>query len=299
MSGKSAVASLKDAMGTLAALGALLQGQGAAADPPPKPGTEEFGLTQKELVQSVEKVEGLIAKCMREHGFQYVPSDYKTVRRGMSADKSLPGLSEEEFIQKYGYGVSTTYTGDPPQLKEGYSPAREGLGEQNVQIFKNLSPVDRVAYNRALLGENTDATFAVGLETEDFSRTGGCTRTAIAQVFQPEQLTATYYNPKDALVNKHPKMIGALRVYAATMREAGFDYDHPDEVEADIRKRLDALTAGGTIPVSEMSPAQTKALKELQDYERRVAAKDFELTESIFDPVEESILEEMYAQRVQ
>ncbi|MGH9369456.1 MAG: hypothetical protein ACRD3M_17515 [Thermoanaerobaculia bacterium] len=277
----------------------LLLGNAAGADPAPAPGTEEFGLTQKQLVQSVEKVEALIAKCMREQGFQYVPSDFKTVRRGMTADKSLPGMNEEEFIQKYGYGVSTTYTGEPPQLKEGYSPAREGLGEQNIRIFKNLSPADRVAYNRTLLGENNDATFAIGIETEDFSWTGGCTRAAIEQVFEPEQMKASYYNPKDALVNKHPRMIGALRVYASTMREAGFDYNHPDEVEADIRKRLDALTAGGTIPVGELSPVQAKALKELQDYERRVAVKDFELAESIFDPVEESILKEMYAQKVQ
>ena len=28
-------------------------------------GGEEFGLTQKELVQSIEKVESLIAKCMQ------------------------------------------------------------------------------------------------------------------------------------------------------------------------------------------------------------------------------------------
>lgn len=280
------------------AFAVVLSAGDAGAEPAAVPGTEEFGLTTKQLVQSVEKVEGLIAKCMREQGFQYVPADYKTVRRGMSADKSLPGVSEEEFIQKYGYGVSTTYTGEPPQLKEGYSPARVGLGEQNIEIFKNLSVADQVAYNRALLGENTDATFSVALEIEDFSRTGGCTRKGIEQVFEPEQLKATYYNPKDALINKNPRMIGALRVYASMMREAGFDYDHPDEVEADIRRRLDALTAGGTIPVDAMSPAQLKALKELQDYERRVAVKDSELAVSIFDPVEESIQEEMYARPV-
>ena len=96
----------------------------------------------------------------------------------MSADKNLPGVSEEEFINKYGFGVSTLYTGQPPQLAAGYSPGKVGLGERNVQIYKNLSPADQVAYNRALFGDNTDATFAVGIEIEDFSRTGGCTRSA-------------------------------------------------------------------------------------------------------------------------
>ena len=276
----------------------LLLAGGVGAEPAVSPGMEEFGLTSRQLVQSIEKVEASIARCMREQGFEYVAADARTVRQGMNADKSLPGLSEGEFISRHGYGVSTTYTGQPPQLAAGYSPARVGLGEKNVAIFKQLSPADQVAYNRALLGEHTEATLAVGLETEDFSRTGGCTREAIAQVFEPEQLKTTYYNPKDALINKDPRMIGALSVYSSMMRDAGFDYRHPDDVEADIRQRLDALTAGGTIPVDKMSAAQLAALEELQNYERRVAAKDYELAVSIFDPVEERIEEEMYARPV-
>ena len=262
-------------------------------------GTEEFGLTRAQLVQSVEKVEALISKCMREHGFEYVAADYNTVRKGMSADKNLPGLSEEEFVAKYGFGVSTLYTGQPPQLAEGYSPAKVALGERNVQIYKTLSPADRVAYNRALFGENTDAAFAVALENENFSRTGGCTRKAIEQVFTPEQLKATYYNPKDALINKDPRMKSALRRYASEMRKAGFQYNHPDEVEPDIRERLAAITKGGTIPIEKMSPEQRGALKTLQDYERKAAAKNLRLQHEVFEPVEEKILEEMFARKPQ
>lgn len=263
------------------------------------PGTEEFGLTPKQLVQSVEQVESLIAKCMREEGFQYVAVDYITVRKGMSADKKLPGMREEEFIKQHGFGVSTTYTGRAPQLSSGYSPARVGLGERNIQIYRSLSPADQVAYNRALLGQNVDATFAVGLETENFSRTGGCTRKAIELVFDPEQLKATYYNPKDALINKDPRMKNALRKYSDEMRRKGFVYHHPDEVETDIRERLDALTNGGAISVDEMSPEQLAALEKLQDYEREVAVANFELAEKYFDPVEELIEREMFARDVQ
>lgn len=268
------------------------------AQPPVAPGTEEFGLTPKQLVQSIEKVEALISKCMREQGFEYVAVDYITVRRGMGADKNMPGLSEEGFIDRYGFGLSTMYTGRPPQLSRGYSPAKVGLGERNVRIFEDLSQADQFAYNRVLFGENTDATFAVGLETENFSRTGGCTRKAIEQVFEPEQLKAIYYNPKDALISKDPRMKAALRKYGAEMRKAGFDYNHPDEVEPDIRNRLAALTKNGTIRVEEMSPEQRIVLKKLQNYELQVATKNFELAEELFDPVEEKIEREMYAREV-
>lgn len=271
---------------------------GARAQSGAELGTVEFGLTQRQLVRNIESVEALIARCMRAQGFQYIAADYNTVRRGMSADKRLPGMGEEEFIAKYGFGVSTMYTGEAPQLATGYSPAKVGLGERNVVIFKRLSPADQVAYNRALFGQNSDASFAVGLETENFSRTGGCTRTAIEQVFEPDRLKATYYNPKDALVNKDPRMKAALREFAAEMRKEGFAYNHPDEVETDIRQRLDALTAGGSIPVDQMTPDQRVALEELRNYERQVGIVTFELAEEIFDPVEEKIERELFAREV-
>jgi hypothetical protein len=216
----------------------------------------------------------------------------------MSADKRMPGIGEEEFIAKYGFGISTLYTGRPPQLVDGYSPGKVGLGERNVQIFQSLSPASQVAYNRALLGEDTSATFAVGLETENFSRTGGCTRAAIEAVFKPDQLNANYYNPNDAVINKDPRMKAALREYAAEMRKRGFDFDHPDDVETEIRERLAAITSGSTVPVEKMSPESLKALRALQDYEREAAVVNFELAEEIFDPVEELIEREMFARDV-
>jgi len=277
----------------------LFLGGRAAAQAPAGMGTEEFGLTPKQLVEAIEKVEALVSKCMREQGFEYVAVDYNTVRKGMDADKTMPGVSEKDFMRKFGFGLTTTYTGEPPQLATGYSPGKVGLGKQNVQIFKNLAPADQVAYNRALFGENTGATFAVALEIENFSLTGGCTRKAVAQVFKPDQLQATYYNPKDALINKDPRMKAALRKYAAEMRKAGFSYDHPDDVEHDIRKRLAALTNGGTILVEKMTPAQQAGLKELQNYERRVATKNFQVKEDVIDPVEEKIEREMFARKPQ
>ena len=262
------------------------------------PGTDEFGLTSRELVQAVEKVEALIAQCMREQGFEYVAADYNTVRRGMSAIMSLPGLDEEEFINEYGFGMSTLYTGQAPQLADGYSPGKVGLGERNVQIFNNLSPADQVAYNRALLGENTDMTFAVALDIEDFSRCGGCTLMAVEQVFEPEQLKETYYNPRDALILKDPRMRDVLRQYADEMRKNGFEYTDPEEVEADVRERLYAITGGGTVPLEELSPEQLAALQKLQEYERRVSVINYELEEELIEPVEEEIEEELFAREV-
>jgi hypothetical protein len=236
---------------------------------------------------------------MREEGFQYIAGSYDTVKAGMSADKRLPGLNEEEFVNRYGFGVSTFYTGKPPQLATTYSPAKVGLGEKNVEIFKNLSPSDQAAYNHALLGENLTATLSIAVETENLSQTGGCTRKALEKVFKPDQVTPTHYNPQDGLINKDPRMRSALRYYQIEMKKSGFDYNHPDQVEPDLRTRLDALTDESKIPIEKMSAEQHAALKKLQEYELGVSRKSFQLQEEVLTPVEERIQQEMFSRKVQ
>jgi hypothetical protein len=268
-------------------------GQGNSSGQAPLPGTEEFGLTKEGLVTSIEAVESLIAGCMREAGFDYIAVDYATVRRGMVSDKSLPGLSEREYFVRHGYGISTLYTGLPPQLADEFTPAKIGLGEQNVRIFNALSPADQVAYNHTLFGEHPDATFAVSIEQENFARTGGCTREAIEQVFTPEQLSATYYNPKDAMINQDPRMVAALEKYSECLRAAGFDYSHPDDLEPDFRKRLDAITDGQ--PLQALSSDALTALQALQAEERAAAVASFDCEVQYFEPAEDLIEREMYA----
>jgi hypothetical protein len=257
-----------------------------------KPGTEEFGMTKEELVRNIEAAEALIAECMRAAGFEYVAVDYDTVRKGMTADKALPGVTDEQFVAQYGYGISTLYTGQSPQLAEVPTAAQIGLGEQNIGIFKSLSASDQVAYNLTLFGKNPDATFAVSLEAEDFSRTGGCTRTAVEKVFTTEQLSTTYLNPKDALIAADPRMIAAVKEFADCVREAGFNYNNPGEIEADIKNRLDALTKG--LPLEALSPDARAALTELQGEERAVAVVATECEANIIEPVAVQIERELY-----
>ncbi len=258
-----------------------------------RPGSEEYGLSKQELVQSIEDVEAHIAECMSEAGFEYVAVDYNTVRRGMTSDKSLPGLSERAYIDRYGFGISTLYTGLAPQLADENIPAQIGLGKQNVQIYNSLSPADQVAYNHVLFGENPDATFAVAIETEDFTRTDGCTRSAIEQVFSPEQLTATYINPKDALIEQDPRMVEALTKFVDCMRDAGFDYNYEREIEPDLKKRLYAITGGA--PVESLSADARAALAELQSQELAIGVAAFKCEDKYLDPVEDRVERELFA----
>ena len=110
-------------------------------------------------------------------------------------------------------------------------------------------------------------------------------------------MSATYYNPADAMINDHPRMKPVIKEISDRMREAGFNYDLLDDIEPDLRRRLFAITEGGTIPVDQLAPESLAALKELQDYERKVAKLCWELESKVFDPVEEEIEKEFFSRR--
>jgi hypothetical protein len=257
------------------------------------PGAEEFGLAEAELIARVETVESQIADCMNDAGFEYVAVDYNTVRAAMDADKTVAGLGDEEFAAQFGYGISTRLIeAELPPQQSANTPAAIGLGEQNIQIFNTLSEADQEAYNRSLFGENTDETFAVALEAEDFSQTGGCTRTAVEQAFSPEEVTAAYYNPKDALVEQDPRVIAAIASWADCMRAVGFDYNNPEEVEPDLEEQLDAILDGAES--DELSSEAQAQLAELQGEEKVIAVADLGCDTQFIVPAVQQVETEVY-----
>ncbi len=246
-------------------------------------GTEEFGLTMGELTARAEEVESLMSECMAGAGFEYVPVDFTTIREAMTSDKTAPGMSSSEYLREYGHGITT---------QEDKPIVEIGLGDQNRRILEGLSEPDKVAYRRTLWGENDDATFAFGLESEDFSRTGGCTRTAIEQVFDPAELAATYFNPADALILLDPRAQDALDEFAACMSSAGFAYSHPDDVDFDLQLRYDTLVQGRDL--SQLTDLEAEQLSMLQDEERAVTAASDSCERQHLEPVLDRIEEEFF-----
>ncbi len=249
----------------------------------PEFGSEEFGLTLEELGARVEQVEATIATCMTDAGFEYVPVDFPTIMAAMDSDETAPGLSDEEYLDQYGFGITTQFD----------KPIRtNGLGEQNARIFEALPEADRVAYNRALYGEDPDQTLAVALEIENFAGAGGCTRAAAEEFFTREELTATYVNPGDVLIEQDPRMVTALADWSTCMRDAGHDYNHPDDITRDLKERFDGIVQG-TDPTTLTGP-DLDALTALQGEERAVAVVATDCEDEIIAPVEEDIEAELY-----
>ena len=246
-------------------------------------GAEEFGLDFAELAERAEQGEVLIGECMTAAGFEYVAVDFDTIREAMTSDKSAPGLSSSDFRVQFGFGISTQP--DKPIVELG-------RGVDNVAIFDSLPEADQTAYLRTLYGDHTDATWAYGLEAEDLSRTGGCTREAAEVLFTPTELTVTYFNPADALIEDDERIQAALAEYASCMNDAGFEYTHPDQVEDDMFARLDAITGGQEIDA--LSDAALDDQSALQDFERSVAPISEGCEASLIEPVEDQVERELF-----
>ena len=244
---------------------------------------EEFGMTPSQLALAVDDVEGRIETCMQEAGFDYVAADWPTVQTAMNAFQSAPGLSDDDYIAQFGYGLST----------QPESPAAKvGLGPANIETLEGLTAADQEAYLFTLLGESPQWTFAIGLEEEDFSDVDGCTAEAVAVVFDVEELDPNYVNPLDALVDNDPRVIEAIGKWASCMDEGGFGpFEHPDDAEDEVADRLDELVGSGS--VADLAGSELDALAELQGFERSIAALDETCDVTHLEPVADAVEDEL------
>jgi hypothetical protein len=253
------------------------QATGSASAP------NEFGLSLAELAVRVESTEQLIATCMKQAGFQYVALDFGAVKAAMDSDQTAAGLSSEDFVKQFGLGVTTQF--DKPLVVFGAGP-------QNNDFLNGLGASDQVAFRRELWGETPDWSHVRAIEQEDFSQTGGCTLAAATQTYSPTELSGNYVNPKDKLIQQDPRMVTARQQWTTCMRDAGYEYDEPDQVSEDLTERLKAIV-GGQDPKTVTGPT-LDALKALQGEELAVAAALTTCEEKTILPVQDAVEAELY-----
>jgi hypothetical protein len=261
--------------------------QGKPAEKAGLPGIKEFGLTEEQFVDHIDRTQALIAKCMNEAGFEYIPVDVKTVEAAQARVRSDPGYTRRSYKEKWGLGVTTRFD----------NPVRDvGLGP-NLRIWKSLPKADQEAYSRTLWGDDPTADFVWTFDEEDFSSTGGCTRKAVAKVFTPDQLKGTYVNPKDVLVNSDPRITEAERNWSRCMRSRGYDYkEDQDEIIDEYSERLEELLDGDDPRT--LTGARAAALRTLQQEEIEVALADYECQVEHTDAVYRQVEIEVYGQPV-
>jgi hypothetical protein len=230
--------------------------------------------------------ENLIRDCMKAQGFDYVPQDPAAQEAALLGGQTM---SKEDFEKQYGYGITTLYE----------QRRKLAVAGPNKAYRDALSEADRKAYDKALHGDDPTATFFDALDSGDFSRLGGCLKTATDQVFGGADVLQSLSAKLDELDQKmraDVRMVAAVKEWTACMREAGFDgLEEQEEVDAVLKEKLEEIV-GSPGDLARTGGAEVDydkaALASLQKEEVAMVKADIECEEEHVADVEEKVTAE-------
>jgi hypothetical protein len=266
------------------ALGGCGEDPVAPEDRPPVDVEDQLGFDQAGIIARQSRVEMAIRDCMRAEGFEYFPVDPLAQRAAVLGSSRI---SDEEFLQQFGYGISTLWG-------RGRAAA-----DPNERLRLALAPADRRAYDRVLWGENSGATFTAAVDSGDFAELGGCTRKATEAVFGGAQVLTQLQGKLDALeerVLQDQRMVRAIESWSKCMAAAGYHYEEPEAIDSDLFERMEKIVgplpgqfATGPPAGEKPRPYDRAKLADLQQEEVAIARADHRCELKHITPVEEKV----------
>lgn len=222
----------------------------AAPDPGEEPATLDsfFGFDPNDPDASQEQFrrwemrqQELIATCMANQGFEYVPAVTPSSIIGVAFD-------EEQFAREQGFGISTRYDA----VDENDPSGR--WTDPNEAIVTAMSESERNAYYEGLYGAETE--LEAGAEESDATFWGGgCQGEAAQEVFGQAEAIFSELEPLltdlQERVDADPRMTDADQGWTACMSDRGYQYESADDIWNtaldDLQQRYAAI-AGGSDP---------------------------------------------------
>jgi hypothetical protein len=240
---------------------------------------DQLGFSESGVAERQSRVEGRIQECMKAQGFDYVPVDPLAQRAALTGKARM---SDEEFLDQFGYGISTLFGRGGKQ------------SDPNERLRRSLGTADRAAYERALWGDNPGLTFAEAIDNDAATELGGCTRRATDAVFGGATVLASLQGKFDELeerITQDQRMVRAVERWSACMEERGYRYAEPEEIDTDLLKRFQAILgsgtqAGATAPADPSASYDRAKLAALKGEEVKVARADLACEKREITPVE-------------
>ena len=209
--------------------------------------------------QKMRDVQDLVASCMNDAGFEYVP--VSSDAEGPAEFEDAFALDPDEFAEQYGYGIST-------MALEG--PESDQPTDPNQEIREGLSAAAQEAYDKALWGDMAGSSGPNGVtiakprpgaapegSTSTQASESGCQTKAAEEIYgKADEVAGPDLSAFDGLfddlgalyerVNNDPRVIEAQRAWADCMAAAGFgDFGAPDEARESVFSRMNELYGDG------------------------------------------------------
>ncbi|MFB3980008.1 MULTISPECIES: hypothetical protein [Microbacterium] len=200
---------------------------GAASDP---------NADSAALLEQEKKRQGVIAECMKEQGFDYVPYVDATAYSTVSADDWKP--DDRSWVAQNGYGMLRSFE----QTPETSEP------DPNTKHLESLPESQQRAWNRALLGDYA------GEEApqEWIPARAGCSGKADQQTSADSDEFADLRQALGTLqekVTSSPEIARADSEWAACMTTAGYSFTNPQGAITSLSQQwMELLGDGSTQP---------------------------------------------------
>lgn len=208
------------------------------------------------------QIQEAIANCMDQEGFEYIPI---ALPAGPLTD-TVPDLSEEQFLARYGFGIST-------RLGVA-SAASSAIHDPNAEFMNEMSPAEAEAWSRSMA-----SCYSVATENVE--------KPAIVAV-QDNEALAGLSSKIEARVDADPRVVASYATWSTCMADLGYSFESPSDPIVEVSQRADpyvsryrsaqedAFERSGDpqgIPLDEVfSPVELAELRKLQDFELAVAS---------------------------
>ena len=291
--------------GSLAACGGKSDSsatKSAAVDSP-------LGLDDETSAFMQTRVEELVRACMKKVGFGYVPVDPNVT---MAAVTGTSGITDDEFVRQFGYGISTIFE----KVVELSQSAKSV--DPNVTYRSGLDPAGQRAFDIALTGGKGDISVAGAVEAAkggDLGGLGGCVEEATTAVFGGTDIVSALakIDELDTRAEADERLVKARSDWSNCMRKQGFEYTDPSVIDAEIMKKLAAVVGsdaaramgeeGRFSPVvfgtNTLLPYDKDALARVQVEEIATARADLDCEQAYVVDVEDKVKAEYVEQFAQ
>jgi hypothetical protein len=199
------------------------------------------------------RAQELMRQCMLEEGFEF----FVDVPPVPESEAVRYELTEREWTQRFGYGISTTF--ESIVAMQGADP--------NTQLVVAMSPEEQEAWQVALLGgalgrgEVTDPADVPPVEEQ------GCSGAAVVELGGQDaaegigEFSTAYGEQFEAMFNS-PEMVAASDSWSGCMSERGWDFGSQEDAYAYVTDALDSATASLAAELENFDRDQLAALFE-------------------------------------
>jgi outer membrane murein-binding lipoprotein Lpp len=236
------------------------------------------GYDEETMLAQQNDREELIANCMADEGFDYVPVDNAQYSGMVSADDGEE-YGTEKWVAENGYGMSQS----PEQIAEQQAQSEEFI-DPNQDYVMSLSEGEQAAYYEVLYGvQPTEEEMGEDGSYEYNWQTSGCQGFASHEIDgdQPSQEEhAALYEAMSAMYETSqasPTLVKLDSEWAACMADAGYaTFTKKADAQESIMNEQNALYENqtGTGP-------DEKVLAEMREKELTLAMADFTCAEEV------------------